>query len=285
VYGLQPNIARTVSTGESTWTIYTDADGFRCAKTPSHPNAPELLVLGDSFPFGMGVNYEESIPGRIDAAFAGKFRVANSGVPGYGPIQYRQVLERELKRSPLPAAVLAITYMGNDWHDCIWNKSGNVRNGIINNEVSLRSFVKQNFHLYRLATNTLHRVHQDAIDTRPHEKELYIAENWAGKLQPARDIYRDEFLKIRDLCQAHNIPLLVAIIPTAQAVDQPSGPAYLPVTKAKEIFDAAAIRYVDTTTNLAKAGMVKTYFGWDQHLNPTGNRLAAQAIVDAWAPQ
>jgi hypothetical protein len=28
--------------------------------------------------------------------------------------------------------------------------------------------------------------------------------------------------------------------------------------------------------------MKQTYFGWDQHLNPTGNKLTADAIVEAW---
>src|SRR2546425_155310 len=78
-YGLQPSITRTLTTGETHWTIYTDANGFRCSKDFSAagrrdpaqrempavlsaappraavPDQPQLLVLGDSFAFGMAV--------------------------------------------------------------------------------------------------------------------------------------------------------------------------------------------------------------------------------------
>jgi hypothetical protein len=283
-YTLQPNASRTISTGESTWSIYTDGNGFRTSRTPSASTAqaPALLILGDSFPFGMGVNYEDSIPGYIDAAVAGKYRILNTGVPGYGPTQYRQVLERELKRNTSIAAVLVITYMGNDFHDCIWKKTGNVTNGILGNERSLRSAIKQNSHLYRLTANSLHRFSENKIQANPYIHQLYREQDWNDKLKDARNIYEKEFIAMRDLCQQHNLPLLTAIIPTAAAVDKPQSEAYLPVTKAKSIFDNNRIPFVDATPKLAESGMRKTYFSWDQHLSPAGNRLTADAIVAAF---
>jgi hypothetical protein len=281
-FTLQPNVTRSLSTGESTWSIYTDDRGFRSAKSPTHTNAPNLLILGDSFPFGMGVNYEDSIPGRLDAALAGKYHILNSGVPSYGPTQYRQVLERELKKRTPIASVIAFTYMGNDWHDCIWKKTGNVRDGILNNERSVRSFVKQNFHLYRLATNTLHKLRHDDIETFAHERQLYVASNWDTTLKSAHDIYREEFATMRDLCAQSNIPFAVVIMPTAQAVDKPDSDAAIPIRKAREIFESLGIAYVDITPALAKAGLNQTFFTWDTHLNPTGNKVAADAILAGW---
>src|SRR5262249_31144448 len=60
-YALETNLARRLATGESSWAIYTDADGCRVPRLPvAKPGAAPALVLGDSFAFGQGVNYEET---------------------------------------------------------------------------------------------------------------------------------------------------------------------------------------------------------------------------------
>ena len=85
---LQPNIMHTVDTGETLWTIYTDDHGFRVGKNHAFRKAdgPLVLVLGDSFTFGHGVNYADSFVGLLESKT--KRRFVNAGVPGYGPVQY-----------------------------------------------------------------------------------------------------------------------------------------------------------------------------------------------------
>ena len=112
--------------------------------------------------------------------------------------------------------------------------------------------------------------------------EQSVASNWDTTLKSAHDIFREEFATMRDLCAQSNIPFAVVIMPTAQAVDKPDGDAAIPIRKAREIFDSLGIAYVDITPALAKAGLNQTFFTWDTHLNPTGNKVAADAILVGW---
>ena len=305
-FGLVANVHRTISTGETNWTVDTDAEGFRRPAHSAAPSdAPLILVLGDSYAFGMGVNYDQTFSGLIEQRLGGKFRVLDTGVPAYGPTQYRQVLERELARGVNPRAVVVATYTGNDFHDCIWDKEHTpVRAGILGNDASMRGFLKVHFHLYRLVSRAYHVSHDRELRDQPHQAELYRPAEWEnGKLKGALEIYQQEFSRIRELCRARQIPVLACVIPTARAVEatentQPSnqpmqasarlGPAStdaqydLPARQAEKAMGAAGIPCIDLTPALAQAGMKKSYFSWDQHLSPTGNRVAADAILAGW---
>jgi hypothetical protein len=296
-YTLQKNAVRKLSTGEADWRIYTDAKGFRCADPASAPPAgadtPILMVLGDSYPFGMGVDYEQSFPGVMQKSLDGRYRIINTGVPGYGPTQYRQVLERELAAGMPIKMVVVSTYLGNDFHDCIWNKKVAVTDGILGNEKSLRSFLKRKSHLYRLATSSMHSLAQPKLKGQLHHDELYREEDWqSGDLKRAIEIYRTEIGKIAELCRSRNIPVVGCIIPTPMSVQEtgtaatqpadPARPRYdLPAQQARDAFTQAGIPAVDLTAALAAKGADKTFFAWDQHLNVAGNAIAAGAILDA----
>jgi hypothetical protein len=64
----------------------TNRLGFRGSE-PSSKGSPSVLVLGDSFVFGMGVNDEETFPHQLEAALRAngypQAVVHNGGVPGY----------------------------------------------------------------------------------------------------------------------------------------------------------------------------------------------------------
>jgi hypothetical protein len=292
-YRIQANVVRSISSGESHWTVYTDADGFRVDKPPTENQSaqlaaasttPALIVLGDSFTFGMGTNYADSLPGQIQQSLGQRYRVINAGVPGYGPTQYRQVLERELFDGVNIRAVVIATYIGNDFHDCIWKKGAAVRNGVLGSEPSLRSAVKRNSHLYRLASNAFHRISKGEVETWPHEKDLYIQEEWTtGKLKKARALYQTEFARIRELCQERQIPLMACIIPNAISVKFTDATSKMPLNEATAALAAAGIPAVDSTPSLARLGIDKTYFFWDDHLNPTGNKIVADEILSVWS--
>jgi hypothetical protein len=295
-YGLQPNIVRTISTGETHWTIYTDANGFRCsapnnsAVASAADDRPQLLVLGDSFAFGMAVNYDQSIPGRLASALSDRYHVINAGIPGYGPVQYRQVLDRQLKSNAKIDRVLVATYMGNDFHDCIWTKGTQIRDGVMGNDNSIKSFAKQNSHLYRLVSNSYHRLHEGQRQAWPQEAELFTPSEWSdGRLKSAFEAYGAEFRAMAAACSERKIPLFVCIIPTPQAVESAAAPDHpklanydLPVKKAQAIFHELAIPSLDLTPALVQKGVNNAYFSWDQHLNATGDATAADAVVANW---
>jgi hypothetical protein len=282
-YGLKHNLTQTISNGVVTWTVYTDDKGFRVPKSPAQPNAPILLALGDSFVFGFAVDYEQTMPGVMQQKFADRYHVINAAVPGYGPMQYRQVLERELAANLPIKAVVAMTYVGNDFFDCVTDKNLRIVDGILGDPGGFKSALKRKSHLYRLAANALHHVKVADADARPEEAALYKPEGWtAGKLKEALPIFRAEFVKIRDLCKGHDLPLLVVVIPTDHTVDSPAPPNDLPVMQAMTVLADENIRCLDLTPLLINEGAKKTYLGWDFHFNAHGNQIAAEAITQAW---
>jgi hypothetical protein len=67
------------------WTIETDQMGQRILDAPTNPKRT-ILILGDSFAFGEGVNIEDRFDQKIRAAIPDA-RIINTGVMGFGTDQ------------------------------------------------------------------------------------------------------------------------------------------------------------------------------------------------------
>ena len=223
-YALQPNVERHIDTGESAWSVYTDADGFRCSgkKVTTPPEAQVVLVLGDSFTFGLGVDYEETFAGVLQSSLGSAFRVVNAGVEGYGPRQYNASLAYLLGNGLSPRYVIVATFLGNDFHDCVWGKDLPVIDGVLGNETTLRGFVKRNSHLYRLVSRGYHILGRGATskELSPTAPDLYSENRWQeAPLHRCIPIYRDEFRAMFQTCKARKIGFLVCIIPEKEGRD------------------------------------------------------------------
>ena len=113
---LLPNLelVRKNPAGE-TWLTRTDANGLRGPSGFAEDAERRLLILGDSFAFGEGVDLEE----RFDSLIAERFpelSIVNLGVMGYGPGQ-EAIRLRAWKDQLRPSdAVLLLTYI-NDFFD------------------------------------------------------------------------------------------------------------------------------------------------------------------------
>lgn len=291
---LAPKLDETVSTGEARWRILTDARGRRIPATAGSKSdaKPATYVLGDSFAFGNGVDYAESFVGLSDAEDPGH-RWINLAVPGLGPLHYRILLEEALDQDPAPQRLLVVTYLGNDFFDCVWNKDVPVRNGIPGDTGGLKSFLKRNSHFYRLCSNLWHAYGGRFADDMD-SKDLYEAAAWEREpLGRAETIYRDEFAKISALCKSRGIDLFACVIPTRRSVagfaDGGSSPKEddhldltLPSRKARAVLEELAIPFVDVSRELADLGAAKAYFAFDGHLTPAGNRIVARGVAKRW---
>ena len=81
---------------------------------PPDEGRSAVVVLGDSFTFGLGVPAEEAFAQRLDRALGA--RVYNAGIPGYGMFEERHMLA-DLATVVTPAAVVVGLYQGNDFAD------------------------------------------------------------------------------------------------------------------------------------------------------------------------
>ncbi len=95
-------------------TYKVDARGFR-ESLGQNADAPLVVVVGDSFTFGLGVNNGETYIDRLNDQVA-SYRVLNAAVPGYAPEQSLLVAENLV---PLlkPDSLLFVVYLGNDLID------------------------------------------------------------------------------------------------------------------------------------------------------------------------
>jgi hypothetical protein len=282
-YTMRANLRDTIETGEGRWHVHTDARGRRVAREPrpEQPDAPLVLVLGDSFTFGQGVEYEDSFVGHLAARFGSAARVVNTGVNGYGPVQYRHVLESELALGARPRVVLVNVFVGNDFLDCIWNKQLAVVDGAIATaDDSLRAWVKRHLHLYRLLSKAYQRFVPGRAGGRPAPEEIYREAAWrAGELARAREVFAEELRRITEIAASADATVVVTLIPTADAIAPGAGPGVeLPIAQARAVLATLPVTVLDLTDMLRSLGVRRAYFARDGHLTPEANAAVADAL-------
>ena len=81
--------------------MFTDNLGNRVAKNKlkNKEKKDKILFLGDSFTYGFGVNYEDSVPGKIDKKTNEIYEIVNFAMPGYSPSINLFKLNNYLKKS------------------------------------------------------------------------------------------------------------------------------------------------------------------------------------------
>lgn len=283
-YSMQPSIQRSIDTGEGRWTVFTDENGSRRSESAAAAlaNAPVTLIIGDSFAFGLGVNYEECFAGRLGARSA-SIRVVDAGVNGYGPAQYRAMLEHLLAIGPSPERVIVSTYPANDFSDCLEDKNVAVADGILANERSLRAALKRNSHLFRLAARARHQNSERRVPITATERQLCTPGEWEGaSLKRAAEIYREQFAAIAAACRSRGLPLLVVLIPFDASIAPPDGALEytLPNEKARAILAELEIPLVDPTERLKRIGLEKGYFAHNRHLTAAGHEAVFEALIE-----
>lgn len=283
-----PDLHSSVDTGETHWQIFTDSEGFRVGGGRVEGDCAALW-LGDSFAFGHGVDYGQSLVGMVGAA-APRVRQINTALPGYGPVQYRQVLENLLAHGRRFDYVYVVSYVGNDFHDCIWDKTAEIHEGAIGHRADLKSFAKTHSHLYRLLSAVAHRFAPD--DAGPGvEAELADPTAWNGEfLERAQATYDGEMARLQALARAHGAQVRFVILPTRAAVDaardggdaEPAAGPLLPVARARAALTAIDAQFIDASVPLSRHPSSELYFNFDGHLTEKGNRVVADAVVQAW---
>ncbi len=108
---LEPNAEEKIAFGGNPVTsLRTNSKGFRGANWPA-PGPNEILVVGDSQVFGLGVEEGETFSAQLAKA-TGR-TVINAGVPTYGPAEYKAMIA-ELIDQRKPTTVVLTLNMVND---------------------------------------------------------------------------------------------------------------------------------------------------------------------------
>ncbi len=91
-------------------TVRTNSRGTRGGEWPE-PGAEEILVVGDSQVFGLGVEDDEVFAQGLAEA-TGR-TVLNGGVPTYGPAEYQAVVEEVLAERPVTTVVVVVNFVND----------------------------------------------------------------------------------------------------------------------------------------------------------------------------
>lgn len=105
---------RLVYPDNPTTSVRINRQGYRGADWPAPQSDDDILVVGDSQVFGLGVEENETFATALGQTL--KRRVLNGGVPTYGPAEYAQVAREVIAaRAPHPPRTVIFTInMVND---------------------------------------------------------------------------------------------------------------------------------------------------------------------------
>lgn len=118
---LRPGYRGTLAVEGRTTTVAISSAGLRGPEIrDKEPGERRVLVVGDSLVWGYGVEVDEALPARLEAALrdtgCGSAVALNAGVPGYGSKHMAAHLDRLWR--PLDADVAVVCgYLGNDAMD------------------------------------------------------------------------------------------------------------------------------------------------------------------------
>ncbi len=265
---------------------------------PKPPGEYRILILGDSFVYGLGVNENETFVRRTERLLRERaqregrsvsVRVVNGGVGG-GPFQEGKWL-RDVGSALEPDLVVLGFFIGNDlYDDMAWRQKDGASEGDEPARHGLRDLLRGSKALDWTWSRIL-RV--PAIDRslfrlglRRTEAGLYLID------QPEleRHCWRGTLAKIEEidaLVHEHDAHTLVLIIPTSEQVrygQEARGPGQdseLPNRVLSEFLVGHGIEYLDLLPAMRdEPGHDRFYYVRDLHWTAEGHSFAAQALAE-----
>jgi len=87
--------------------VFTDQNGYRYSGKKYSSNKKNLVFLGDSLTYGMGVKYENSFIGELEKKMR-NYNIYNLGVPGYGMQKYYFKLNEFLEKKSVEKIIVTL---------------------------------------------------------------------------------------------------------------------------------------------------------------------------------
>jgi len=243
-----------------------NAQGFRSPHDFGLEEGEEQIAfLGDSFTFGVGVEYEETFVALVERALAGP-RCLDFGMAGFGIDQMWRTL-RELAL-PLAPELVVLAFVQDDLERSA--SAFRYRNGWM---------LKPTYVLEGGELAPMTRENRPNAGWRWCEQQLYLAD--LGRKIERRlvrsfavgyrwRLNRALFQALRDDCRAAGIPLVVVHIPERGQ--------WRPVESYAREFAELEIPFLDLGA-VASPDPARLYYAKDPHLTAAGHRALAEALL------
>ncbi len=110
---LRPGATEKISFSRNPVTsVRINDDGYRGGAWPA-PATDEVIIVGDSQVFGLGVEENETFSAVLQTSLGGSTVVRNLGVPTYGPREYNATVDEALAKRPAKIVVYVVN-LAND---------------------------------------------------------------------------------------------------------------------------------------------------------------------------
>lgn len=264
VIGWRMRPSHQFSSHDREWSVSYRANrqGFRAnTDFDTKERRKKIVLAGDSFTHGFGVDYGETFGALIDAALPGS-TVYNLGMPGFGLDQMWLTVRHEAL--PLRPDLVIVSFIGNDFHRSLRNQ----REG-------------RNKPAFQLVDGELIPL---TADDRPNAVIQFLeGHSWlwtAGRLglrRLARYVPIGEWWalnkaildQIQADCRAQGVPVLFVHIPSKRWEQFPTLRAYMQRTGAY---------FVDLRDGMASSPR-ELFFVYDEHMNAKGHAHIAATLL------
>lgn len=271
--------------------VSINSRGFRGSEF-RNSDEPRLVVIGDSFTFGYGVDDFDAYPAILDSLL-GDVEVINGGfAAGSSPDMYLCWLRAH--GSELNASTYLIGFfIGNDIdrHDqMVWaevDSEGlplrieNAESDVVDHylrpkitPIGYRYPILRESHLFHLV-GSFYRDRRLKI-IPPVSRPSIFDEKYSQKTKQAIEKTERLFIAISEWMKEHQIPFGVVMIPTKQQVMGTASDR--PQKEFVEFFEDSGIRYVDLLPDM-KRKAEPLYYPIDLHWNSRGHEVAAEIIA------
>jgi len=260
---MRPDFEFRHETPEFTVTYRSDAVGHRRGTTPPDGEGHQrIVVVGDSFTFGIGAEYEDTFPARLERALDG-VSIHNLALPGFGVDQmWLELTETGMNLAP-DLVLVAV---------CDADFSRSLSGYYHGNQLNKPAF-------RRAGGELLPRTREDRLPQplRWLDERSRVWMAWRQvlrRLDYSRPIsewwYLNEAIldELRATCEARGVPVVFVYVPTPEWRSFPTLARYMERTGAT---------YVDLTEG-APGQRDHLHFPRDRHFTPAGHEYAARRI-------
>ena len=305
-YRLRPGYRGSITNRvEFDHAVVVDERGLR--ESPGTPGPTRLLVIGDSFTFGLGVRDDETFAARL--ARRPDLEVLNGGLPGIGVPALVDWYERH-GRALEPALLLLAVFVGNDLADARPDREETrIVDGLVVPTVlrpGVGSWLYRHSDLARLAKRAAGGPALTSLRLAAGWREPWEISNlrWefsiyatppSAEIRAAEETTDRALARLAALCAADGTRLLAALVPTRVqlepevwgatlvrlGLDPASHDREQPVRVFARLLAAHGIPYTDLAPAFA-AGLADDpplYYRQDRHWTSAGHELAARELA------
>ena len=265
----------------------TNAAGYNDREWPARRpdgGGRRIVVLGDSFTYGIGVHFGEAFPRQLELLLGGGTQVISLGIPGYSTDQERMVLQGEAL-SLRPDLVLVEFFMDDIFNNgAIATHEGKYPKPyfeLYGGELLLRNVpvpdLRSRSALLRFLKERFYR-----LRTKLHVAPRWRTTDWLSAFDPAfasSEQWRVTLAllaRMNALCAREKIRFAVVVVPLADQVTDPG--LRSPQEVLRDFGRRESIPVLDLLPDFENR-VDEVYLVNDLHWTAQGHRIAAQSIA------